>query len=277
MDYEYEAKKRLYQEYEPLLFQLHELSESALTRIINISRDASNGYLTSNNSWFSNKKSYYLLSTIYRILAPMVIFKLMRRRLTLFDLKLNFYFNTQYTLAKILYRTFSKDFKIASVLPNIDYYPYDDYKTPKQSRRQGIVIGIIDNLTEALIEYDENDKIYRIMSYGNFEKRLFEDSEFYKLFDEIFTIFVDFHPKEEPVLWRILIIQALIHKLLLTNRPERELKIEESYFYQILHVEEKKFDWRTEDEKKINLKTNTEQDFKAASKYVFENLNDTNT
>jgi hypothetical protein len=277
LDYEYEAKKRLYQEYEPLLFQLNELSESALTRIINISRDGSNGFLTSDNGWFSEKKSYYLLSTVYRILAPMVVYKLMRRRLTLFDLKLNFYFNTQYTLAKILYRTFSKDFKVASILPKIGYYPYGDYKIPNQSRRQGIVIGMIDNLTEALIEYDENDKIYRIMSYGNFEKRLFEGGEFYRLFEEIFTIFVDFHPKEEPVLWRILIVQALIHKLLLTNIPERELKIEESYFYEILHVEEKKFDWRTEDAKKTNLKTNTEADFKAAANYVFENLTDTNT
>ena len=61
-------------------------------------------------------KKVIIFEYIYRILAPMVIFKLMRRRLTLFDLKLNFYFNTQYTLAKILYRTFSKDFKIAECI-----------------------------------------------------------------------------------------------------------------------------------------------------------------
>ena len=65
-------------------------------------------------------------------------------------------------------------------------------------------------------------------------KRLSEDSKFYKLFDQIFEIFLDFHPKEETVLWRILIIQSLIHKLLLTNKPEQEFKIEESQFYQIL-------------------------------------------
>ncbi|HET7643469.1 MAG TPA: hypothetical protein VFK40_08170 [Nitrososphaeraceae archaeon] len=46
-------------------------------------------------------------------------------------------------------------------------------------------------------------------------------------------------------------VQALIHKLLLTNRSDRELKIVENYFYEILHAEEKKFDWRTKNEKKL--------------------------
>lgn len=108
LDYEYEAKKRLYQEYEPLIFQMQESSESALNRIMNLARDSRNGYLRP-GGWLSDMKSYYLRSTIYRIFAPMVLFKLMRARLTLFDLNLNSQFNNQYLLAKILYRTFAKD------------------------------------------------------------------------------------------------------------------------------------------------------------------------
>jgi hypothetical protein len=272
LDYEYEAKKRLYQEYEQLLFQLHELSESTLIRIMNLTRASRNGHL-SNNSWLSKKEDYYLRSRAYRILAPMVIFKLMQRRLTLFDLKLNSYFNTQYVLAKILYLTFAKAFNIAATIPEIDYYPFSDEKTHKQSRRQDIVIGIIDNLLEELIEYDDHNKIYRIMSYGNFEKRLCEDRKFSNLFDNIFDIFLDFHPKEEPVLWRILIIQSLIHKLLLSNTEEQQLKIDENHFYQILYEDEKKFDWRTEDDKKNISKERVEQEFKAAAKYLVETLN----
>ena len=41
-DYLYEARKRLYQEYEPLLFQLVELSESALKRIYALARGEDN-------------------------------------------------------------------------------------------------------------------------------------------------------------------------------------------------------------------------------------------
>ena len=75
------------------------------------------------------KRDYYFTSTVYRILAPMVIFKLMRRRLTLFDLKLNFYFKTQYTLAKILYHTFAEHITISEILPRLEYYPYGNNKT----------------------------------------------------------------------------------------------------------------------------------------------------
>jgi hypothetical protein len=38
-DYEYEARKRLYQECEPILFQFVELSESALKRIYALARN----------------------------------------------------------------------------------------------------------------------------------------------------------------------------------------------------------------------------------------------
>src|SRR2546430_6264740 len=44
-DYVYEARKRLYQQYEPLLFQLVELSESAYRRIAALARSARQGHL----------------------------------------------------------------------------------------------------------------------------------------------------------------------------------------------------------------------------------------
>lgn len=284
MDYEYEAQKRLYQEYEPLLFQLHELSVSTLIRIWNLTRASRKGKL-STNSLLSKKEDYYLRSMTYRILAPMVIFKLMQRRLTLFDLKLNSYFKIQYTLAKILYLIFAKAYNIAATIPDLNYNPFGDDKTHKQSRKQDIVIGIIDNLLEALIEYDNQDKIYRIMSYGKFENQLADDSRFSNLFDNIFDIFLDFHPNKERVLWRILLIQSLIHKLLLSNPEELQQKIDEelqqkideidkSFFYKILYEDEEKFDWRTEDDKENISNKIVEQEFKAAAKYLKVTLTD---
>ena len=219
LDYEYEAKKRLYQEYEPLVFQLQELSESALTRIMNLARDAGNGFLVP-GGWLSSKNSYYLRSTVYRILTPMALFKLMRARLTLFDLNLNSQFSNQYLLTKILYRTFAKDFTIASLTPELNYKPVLDDSYPLGSRRQGIVIGIVDNMTENLIEYDENDKIYRIISFGKFDKKLDNENEFSILFGPAINLFLNFNPGQHSVLWRILIIQAFIYKSLLTEQNQ---------------------------------------------------------
>lgn len=73
-------------------------------------------------------------------------------------------------------------------------------------------------MLEELIEYDNQDKIYRVISFGNFEKRLSEDGRFSNLFENIFDIFLDFHPKEEQVSWRILIIQSLIHNYYLIQK-----------------------------------------------------------
>jgi hypothetical protein len=44
-DYQYEARKRLYEEFEPLLFQFNELSESAFRRILAFVREAKEGNL----------------------------------------------------------------------------------------------------------------------------------------------------------------------------------------------------------------------------------------
>jgi hypothetical protein len=90
-DYEYEARKRLYQEFEPLLFLLLEYSESSLIRIYGLVESARNGKLNPNSEsgWLETYgHGYYATSTIYRLLLPMVIFKIMQQKLTMFDLDL---------------------------------------------------------------------------------------------------------------------------------------------------------------------------------------------
>ena len=52
-EYEYEAKKRLYQEYEPLLFQFNELADDALRRIIALAREAKGGNLDVPKTWLA--------------------------------------------------------------------------------------------------------------------------------------------------------------------------------------------------------------------------------
>src|SRR5438552_88350 len=57
-DYLYEARKRLYQEYEPLLFQLVEFSRNALDRIYGLARTAKQSNLGS-HGWLSSDNSAY--------------------------------------------------------------------------------------------------------------------------------------------------------------------------------------------------------------------------
>jgi hypothetical protein len=114
-DYQYEARKRLYQQYEPLFFQLVEFSDNALWRIYSLARTAREGKLGPDRiSWLSPKSfyyNYYTTSTIYKLLSPLVFLKLIQRRLTLVDLAVDPHINDQYALAKWLYISFTESFK----------------------------------------------------------------------------------------------------------------------------------------------------------------------
>jgi hypothetical protein len=236
-DYEYEARKRLYQECEPILFQFAELSESALKRIYALARNAREGNLGPERYWLSTDH-YFIRSTIYRLLAPMAAFKLLQHRLTSMDLELDRSINIQYSLAKNLYYTFSSSPDLARSEPVIPYDPDQiapELNTITESERkenrtrhpekfwlQGLKVGKLDILTENLILSDGNT-IPRIKSFGEFEREFFgkgsplrtsENNEF-----EVFvTLFSYFHPKTRPVLWRVLITQAYLYNAILNIR-----------------------------------------------------------
>src|SRR5215207_1749089 len=122
-DYEYEARKRLYHEIEPYLFLFLELSGGAINRIFRLAYTAKEGNLDPNAGWLSGP-GYFINSTIYRLIAPLAAFKLIQRRLTLFDLELDPKINIQYSLGKCLYSTFSDDFDLAKSYPSLEYEPY---------------------------------------------------------------------------------------------------------------------------------------------------------
>ena len=168
-DYEYEARKRLYQECEPILFQYAELSESALRRIYALARNARDGNLGPHRYWLSTDH-YFMRSTIYRLLAPMAAYKLLQRRLTTIDLELDHSINIQYNLAKKLYYTLSSSPDLARSKPVIPYDPdqigaelntiteserkENRTKYPEKFWLQGLKVGKLDTLTENLIVSD---------------------------------------------------------------------------------------------------------------------------
>jgi hypothetical protein len=209
--YEYEARKRLYQEFEPALFQLVDLSDSALRRIKGLARESKDGFLTPGQGWLSNDDAYYMKNTIYRFIAPLAVFSIIQRRLTTFDLNLDSCIEIQYILTKALYQTFSKDFPISRSKPTLPYNPHGipGYEQTNVKDLQGLYMGVVDQLAEALIKEEPGNKL-RIISYGEFENKYIEFKK-KEHFRAIIDLLLDFYPKNRKVLWRILLAQAHIY------------------------------------------------------------------
>jgi hypothetical protein len=253
-EYEYEARKRLYLECEPILFQLHQLCEAADRRISHMPRRMIEHHFFSKDEYLEKKESlkksgeksplrqeeegalkdklgwlsfpnYYMLSTIYHLLAPMATFKVLQDRLTTVDLELDPLIKTIYLISKHLYATFSSDTDLAEIA-KIQYKTYD----------QGIFVGYLDNATEELIKhYDEPNKVPRIKSFGEFNKQYVtgdnslgsSEKKVDSPFDRIYDLLHFFHPNTKPVLWRI-----LIEQLYLYNAIKEVYEIKETDNYQ---------------------------------------------
>jgi hypothetical protein len=220
-DYEYDARKKLYAEYEPLLFQLIEQSENAYYRVLSLARTAREGDLSPEGGGWLKRPGYYMRSTIYKLLAPIALFKIIQRSLTFVDLSVDPGISANYTLAKVLYLTFTCDFELAALSPAITYNPHADdannrrNKNPQQCWRQGIPLGCLDNvLHDCMLTSDQPTSL---RTFGDFE-RVVEDLTKDEVRHDVclfFEVFENFHPLTRPVLWRVLVTQAHIHRLLI--------------------------------------------------------------
>jgi hypothetical protein len=150
-------------------------------------------------------------NTIYRFIAPLAVFGIIQRRLTTFDLNLDSCIEIQYILAKALYHTFSKDFHLSRSKPPLHYNPHGipGYEQTNVKDLQGLYMGVVDQLAEALIKEEPGNKL-RIISYGEFENKYTELKK-KEHFRAIIDLLLDFYPKNRKVLWRILLAQAHIY------------------------------------------------------------------
>lgn len=283
-DYEYEARKRLYQQCEPLLFELYELSIGGMKRVGSLARTARKGNLKSNSKGWLSVDAYYTLSTVYKLMAPLVVVKIIQRRLTLIDLTLDTRIKEQYSLANCLYLTFSADFRLAKANPRLNYDPNFEFdpscadftvrleKEPEKYCRQGLSVGRLDNAVEALIIPDGKDSV-RCMSFGEFEA-MYEDksSNLHKRFSEVISIFLNFHPQAKPILWRILITQLHLYKTIILNSETNFRWDEEGRGYALIgEKERKRYDWRQCKEEADDQKVLVEP-FEIAQQYLQKRL-----
>ncbi len=230
-DYEYEARKRLYEECEPLLFQFSELAENGLHRIYSLARSSRQGSLTPGSGWLAGP-GYYMDSTLYTLFVPLTVYKLMQRLLTLVDLSLDPHIEAQYVLAKALYISFTDDFDFARVDPAITYQPnHANWHQLRQTDpvtywRQGIPVGRLDKAVESLLVNDTRGP--RIMSFAEYEVEFYkQNSALRQNFLLISDTFTDFHPRNRPILWRMLVTQAHLYNAV------RELSQNQQYRHTI--------------------------------------------
>ncbi len=250
-DYEYEARKKLYAEYEPLLFQLTEQSENAYYRVLSLARTAREGNLTVDAGGWLERPEYYMRSTIYKLLAPIALFKIIQRSLTFVDLSVDSGIAANYTLVKVLYLTFTCDFELAAMSPGISYSPHADaaenrrVQNPQELWRQGIPLGCLDNvLHDCLLSEDQPA---RLRTFGDFErvvKELTKDDSRHHIC-LFFEVFQNFHPLTRPVLWRMLVTQAHIHRLLIGRVGSRSASPHEEILSRLSlpETERQKFQW----------------------------------
>jgi hypothetical protein len=216
-DYVYEAHKRLYADFQPLLFQLAEACDSALRRFYNLAKASHLGALDLGpENWLNDKRdSYYRLSTIYRFMAPVVIFKLCQRRLTFVDLGVDEHLRKQYALARLIYQTWNDGHDLAGISPALTYLPRwrtghasDDAVTSNVV--QHIVLGELDLIAEAMTATDPDGR-QRCMDFGEFrEAYLDSKTRLHERASVAEALFTDFRPDRRPVLWRLLLCQATL-------------------------------------------------------------------
>ncbi|MBV9991632.1 MAG: hypothetical protein JOZ72_10100 [Alphaproteobacteria bacterium] len=228
-EYEFEARKRLYAQIEPLLFQLTEIAFESYYRVVSLVRsktDLGRGP----DSWVVEKPGagvgtrYYLNSTIYKLFLPLAIYRLLQRSATLVDLKLDPDIRTKYYLLKTASICFTDDFPLAKDFSPLDYDPKNpDWVDLRQNEpakywAQGLVIGRLEQFSDALIVKD-GDRL-RPMNFGEFEKALAGDPDFRRVFVPPHDVFQGFSFEERPILARILLAQAALMHLLNEHLPQ---------------------------------------------------------
>ncbi|UWU80467.1 hypothetical protein N2603_18950 [Bradyrhizobium huanghuaihaiense] len=248
-DYEYEARKRLYEQCGPILFQLVEHCEAAYFRIVGLAENAKSGNLEPDDEECFLRDEYYRTSTLYRFLAPCATLKLLQRSITSVDLSLDALIWRQYTLARQAFFAFGAEFTLAKTNPMIDYDPFDadaDRKAkanPERYYRQGLPLGVMESAIEALLISD-NGRM-RLMTYAECEAAYAKKtSSVRKQFDEISFLIDEFHPRSRPIFWRILVTQACLYRGIF---EQSELKREDWELAKLAIPgnERPKFDWRS--------------------------------
>jgi hypothetical protein len=221
-DYEYEARKRIYAECEPLIIRLAESCDYAAARIISLTDERRWGELRATrdpHSYWMLAKSSEVISTAHALLEPLALFTLLSEKITLVDLSFEPRLSEIYTLARAAYTTHLSDYQIAALAPPLDYDPVvPGWRAkrdvdPAKYWWQGLTRVRLDPAVEVCIHRDMG----RVTTISEFEDRyvaLFDapsDSRA-KSLGLFCNPLYNFTPESRPVYWRMLMCLMLIYR-----------------------------------------------------------------
>jgi hypothetical protein len=212
--YQYEARQRLYTEIQPLLFQLSELCESSYDRIVALQQPRVFRRL-------ETPSSYVMLSTIHRLVSPLVVIRQIQRRLTAVDLGVDSTVRGQYLVAKEIARTLTFGEQLAETEPKLSYI----WKT--YSEQQHIGVGELELLVTLLTVRDA-DGATRWMDYSELQAKYHDDEKARLIIDQIQMRLLGANPLTKPVVWRTLVAEAYLQWAMI-RMVEGELSKPESW------------------------------------------------
>jgi hypothetical protein len=212
LDYEYEARKRLYGVYEPLRVRLLASTDNAVSQIADLAAGPACARTT------ETSPEYWLKAAMYYLLAPLVVSRMIERQLTLVDLGLDDRIHTEFVLAQVICRSLADEAHAAQFEPHLLYPPYvpgrrEQRETcPQEFRRQGLPLGRLNTALDAL-HIVRSEGTETLMSFGEFEPLVdrLDVDDVRSGPGAARDLIVDFDPISRPVLWRVFVIQTLLY------------------------------------------------------------------
>jgi hypothetical protein len=203
VEYEFEARKRLYSEIEPILYEVSHACEEIFNRVANMAQASRNGNLGAlPTSWLrKDTDGYYRRSTVYRLLRPAALYQLTRRRMTQIDQRLDADITIRLELLSLLSDMITLHFRLSSETPSLQYEPYRS----NPPLFQGVYSGHADNAALFLCDQFGSEQ-ERVLTFGEFEQA-WENKKGvgWDSVGILAALFDDFHPDARPVLWRVLL------------------------------------------------------------------------
>lgn len=227
--YEWEARTRLYEEVEPVLFLTGEVMEMTFARIANMAQAGAAGRLGAHEaSWLRGPDNYYLLTTVFRVLRPLACLRMMTEKLTRLDFSLDARVQAAYVLGKMYRDVLSGPFDLAGQAPVRPYryvgheaaQPYRVDDEPVQ-HMQHLYTDELEAIVDTLLVRDAEGRA-SLKRYGEFRAELLEPGhETARRLAPALLLFRGMAPERRPVLWRALLACALIAKVMLDVLAER--------------------------------------------------------
>jgi len=260
-DYEYDARKRLYTELQPLLFQIMERAKQALDRIQGSFVEGSrNGSVKQpgrlGRGWEND--SYHMLATVWDLFVPLALVRCVQRKLTGVDLTVDPVIRWQYSLARESYDVWTRG-SLAEEPPRIQSR---DAEPPD---RQHLLSGHLEHLVDVMLTDDDGSERDLPISFATFQTR-FSSDDLAEVFEHATYPLTDAHLGEKRLLWRILAVQAHLYAALIqtfdaaTTGQRREVHPLEA-----LTLSDASYDWRSAHGTPVS---DPDPDFEAARTYL---------